>query len=227
VELRAISFGQIVAISVWVPPVVDYLRSQFGPKIEEMCTPRIHHDSPDLCQPLSLVNTTYRATNKGYAQAVDDDDEDTEGQMPHRNSYPYFAESHIELSANITPPNEFQLKSRGTRDFEDTRHDYRSPTPLLIVQILRGAFIHLEVQAVLPEVFGIMSWYSPSRSLSRSCFCFSTLKSTNGVPPSISKYQTPRAVLNCRQEAKLMATNCDGWFRWLRHMLGCKDPREH
>jgi hypothetical protein len=124
VDLRTVSFGQIVAISVWVPPVVDYLHAQFGHKIEEMCTPRIHDDSPDLRQPLSPVNTIHRATNRGYAQAADDDDEDIEGQMPHRNRYAHFAESRVELSANITHPNEFQLKSRGTRDFEDTRYDY-------------------------------------------------------------------------------------------------------
>lgn len=122
VDLQAWSFGQIVAISIWVPPIVDYLHSQFGPKIKEMCTPRIHEKSPDLRQPSSPARTLYPATHRGYAQAANDDDEDTERRAPNRNIDSHFGEDQMELSATIAHPNEFQLRSRGTRDFEDRRY---------------------------------------------------------------------------------------------------------
>ena len=74
-------------------------------------------------QPLSQVNTGYPPTNRGYAQAADEDDDEMEPQQAHRKSDMHPNENDVELSANITQPNEFQLQSRGTRDFEDSRYD--------------------------------------------------------------------------------------------------------
>lgn len=105
-----------------MPPVVDYLHSQFGPKIVHMYTPRIHDDSPDLRKPLSQINTGYPPTNRGYAKAADQDEDEPEQQRPRRMSDAH-SDSPVDMSANITQPNEFQLQSRGTRDFEDSRYD--------------------------------------------------------------------------------------------------------
>lgn len=120
VDFETWTFGQIVAITVWVPPVVDYLHSQFGRQIEHMYTPRITDDSPDLRQPLTRPSTVHVPTNSGYHQAgTVDYDEAGQG----RPSIVQSEEGQDEMVAGATQPNEFQLRSRGTRDFEDARHD--------------------------------------------------------------------------------------------------------
>lgn len=58
--------------------------------------------------------------SRGYAQAADHDEEETE---QHRERRMASDDTQIEMSTNIAQPNEFQLKSRGTRDFEDSRYD--------------------------------------------------------------------------------------------------------
>lgn len=119
VNLQTWTFGQIVAITVWVPPVVDYLHSQLGPQLTQMYTPRIADDSPDLRQPLTRPSTKYAPMNHGYNQAADlDEDERDQG----RPSTAHTDNDQDETLADTTRPNEFQLRPRGTRDFEDSRY---------------------------------------------------------------------------------------------------------
>jgi hypothetical protein len=120
VDLQTWTFGQIVAITVWVPPVVDYLHSQLGPQLTQMYTPRIADDSPDLRQPLTRQSTIYAPRNHGYDQAADLDEYDREQGRP---SISHTDNDQDEMLADTAGPNEFQLRSRGTRDFEDSSYN--------------------------------------------------------------------------------------------------------
>ena len=56
----------------------------------------------------------------GYDQAADlDEDERVQG----RPSIAHTDNDQDEMLADTTRPNEFQLRSRGTRDFEDSRYN--------------------------------------------------------------------------------------------------------
>jgi hypothetical protein len=120
VNLQTWTFGQIVAITVWVPPVVDYLHSQLGPQIEQMYTPRITDNSPNLSQQLTRPSAFHGPTNSGYHRAAAVDDDDAEQGRP---SMTHSDENQDEVLPGATRPNEFPLRSRGIREFYDTPRD--------------------------------------------------------------------------------------------------------
>jgi hypothetical protein len=76
--------------------------------------------SPELRMPLNTAHQPAR--NQGYARTAEQDDDDDDGLQSNEGDGTHSDHSEMEMSANITRPNEFQLASRRTRDFEDTEY---------------------------------------------------------------------------------------------------------